>query len=128
MAHQVSSWVAGQPHWGLSLPTQDAFLLGGTDILTATERSLGDALSNLLHVDKAWKHIHHREGSPLLSKGTFRDNREEQAWACPGPPSSAIPWVLLLTLESWAHLLAASNFMSFPLKQGVGTPYLPEWL
>lgn len=98
MAHQVGSWMAGQPHLGLSLPTQEAFPLGATDILTATEGSHGGVPSDLLQVHKTCKYIlYHKGGSPLLNKGTFRDNREEQAQAC--------PWTTLIshTLGSVAH-------------------------
>lgn len=41
MAPQVGSWMAGQPQLGLSLHSQDAFPLGGMDVLRATEGSLG---------------------------------------------------------------------------------------
>lgn len=52
MAPQVGSWMAGQPYLGLSLHSQDAFPLGGMDILRATEGSLGDVPSDLPPGDK----------------------------------------------------------------------------
>ena len=100
------------------------------DILTATERSLRDTLKMSMPMP-------HRQGLEAFStteevtpaeQRDIKGQQKEQAWACPRTTLISQTLVQLLTLESWVHLLSASNFMSFPYQQGVGVPYLSEWL
>lgn len=80
------------------------------------------------HMNRACKHSPPQRRVTPAEQRDIKGQQKEQAWACPRTTLISQTLVQLLTLESWVHLLSASNFMSFPYQQGVGVPYLSEWL
>lgn len=90
MAPQVSSWMAGQPHLGLSMHSQDAFPIGGMGLLRATEGVSGmSQVSCLMWTKFGSTFSTIEEGRPCWAKGHSVTMVRSKHGSAQGMPSSA---------------------------------------